>query len=288
MRKVTMISLVAILALSAVLTGTILAQDDGTATESTAWLGISFVETSEGIVVRRVVTGSPAAAGGLLIGDVLVSIDGAAVESAEGLLEIVASHAPGDTVAIVVLRSGAERTLEVELGTTPAELRRNYLGPYISANVDPLVLAEMVLHVELDAVDGGYQVLAGRMRMASDLEVGDVITAVNGTPVSEVDWVALVTELAQSDDATLTLTVLRDGEELAIDSALFGGFFQRGMMDCAGGFCQGMMERFGGSRGDRFRGHGGFRGNMPPVAPGAGTSGMGMGMAAPVESGTPA
>jgi len=237
-------------------------------------------------VVRRVVAGSPAAAGGVLIGDVLVSIDGTAVESAEGLAEIIGAHAPGDTVALVVLRNGTERTLAIELGTSPAELRRTYIGPFVSANVDPLVMAEMVLRVELDTVDGGYQVLAGRMRMASDLEVGDVITAVNGTPVSEVDWVSLLTGLAEADDATLTLTVLRAGEELTIDSALFAGFFQRGMMDCPGGLCQGMMERFGGSRGGGFRGRGGFHGNMPPLAPGDGTSGMGM--TAPVESGTPA
>jgi S1-C subfamily serine protease len=281
-----MISLVVVLALSAVLTGTILAQDEDTATGSTAWLGISFVETTEGLVVRRVVTGSPAAAGGLLIGDVLVSVDGAAVESAEGLVEIIGAHAPGDTVALVVLRNGTERTLAIELGTTPAELRRAYAGPFISANVDPLVMAEMVLRVELDAVDGGYQVLAGRMRMASDLEVGDVITAVNGTPVGEVDWVALLTGLVESDEATLTLTVLRDGEELTIDSALLGGFFQRGMMDCPGGFCQGMMERFGGSRWGGLRGRGGFHGHMAPLAPGDEASGMGM--TAPVESGTPA
>ena len=57
-----------------------------------------------------------------------------------------------------------------------------------------------------------------------------MITAVNGTPVQDVDWAALFTELAASDSPTLTLTMLRDGEEITVDIERIGGLREGGPM----------------------------------------------------------
>jgi PDZ domain-containing secreted protein len=177
-------------------------------------------------VIGRVVSGSPAETAGLLADDVIVSVDGDAIDSAEALSAAVEAHAPGDVIAVVVTRDGSEETFDVELGTAPTRERGDRDDLLADADVEPLVKAERVLHVDLDEVDGGYEVLAGRMRAESVLQVGDVITAVNGTAVQDVDWAALVTELTASDSPTLTLTVLRDGEETAIELTSIGG--QRG------------------------------------------------------------
>jgi S1-C subfamily serine protease len=243
MRNVMVIGSVIVLVLSFMITGTILAQDDGTNTDTaTAWLGISFAETDAGVAVKRVMTGSPAAEGGLLVGDVIVSVDDQTIESADVLTEIVQAHEPGDVISITVLRNDSERTLEIELGSSPV---RRHDG--IPAEMDPLVMAEMVLHVELSAVDDGYQVLAGRTRSEDTLAVGDVITAANGTPITEVDWQTLLTELVGQDNPVLTLTVQRDGEEITVDIEQFGGFRGHGPMDEHGG-----PNRDNAGRPDRF------------------------------------
>ncbi len=184
--------------------------------------------------------GSPAEAGGLLVGDVIVSLDGEAVDSAEAFVQAVEAHASGDTISVVVTRDGSESTLDIELGTVPANERGGKDDLFASGDLDPQVMAEMVLHVELDTVDNGYQVLAGRMRDQSDLQVGDVITAVNDTPIQDVDWAALVASQTSADSTTLTLTVQRDSAEVTVELPLFAG---RGGPD--------------------FRGHGGRQGEAP-------------------------
>lgn len=231
MRKITIIGLVVMLAVSAVNTGTIFAQDDATTQDQEAWLGIHLSDTDDGVVIRRVSPNSPAENGGLLAGDVIISVDGEAIESAEAVVEAVQTHVPGDVIEVAVIRDASEETVEIELGTASTNGRERKKELFAAGDLDPLVMAEMVLHVELDAVDDGYEVLAGRMRSQSDLEVGDVITAVNDIPVQDVDWAALVTDLVGSDSPTLTITVQRDGEEVTVESSLFGGF-----RDHRGGF----------------------------------------------------
>jgi hypothetical protein len=89
--------------------------------------------------------------------------------------------------------------------------------------------------------------------------------------------------------------VLRDGEELTLESTPFAGFAhgfsQPGMMDrFGGGRHPGMMDRFGGFGRDGGRGRGGFPGGMPHMAPGMapGAGAWGTSTSMPTESSTPA
>lgn len=59
---------------------------------------------SEGLLVVAVTEGSPAAAGGILVGDVLVDFDGQAVESPERLLDLLGEAAVGRRAACRLLR----------------------------------------------------------------------------------------------------------------------------------------------------------------------------------------
>jgi S1-C subfamily serine protease len=111
-----------------------------------AWLGVQ-VETidpsvakvvrglpSHGVVVARVVKGSPAAksgleaatrqvtvngVGALLGGDVIVAVDGRPVTSSAQLAEAVAVRKPGDRLMLEVVRRGASRKVLVTLGDVP-------------------------------------------------------------------------------------------------------------------------------------------------------------------------
>jgi PDZ domain-containing secreted protein len=227
--------------------GTILAQGGGK-DGTTAWLGISIDDTGDGVVVKRVSTGSPAEEGGLLVDDVIVSVDDQTIESSDALAELIQAHEPGDVISITIKRDDSEQTLEVELGSSSGRQSRDD----ITGDMDPLVMAERVLRVELDAVDEGYQVLAGRGHSEETLSVGDIITAVNTTPVSEIDWQTLLTELADQDDPVLTLTVLRDSEEITVVMEQFGGIRERGPMGEHGRSDHdnsGHSDQFGGPEG---------------------------------------
>lgn len=68
------------------------------------------------VEVREVVPESPAAVAGVQAGDTIVSIAGERVDTWEEIQKIIQAH-PGDRVALVVERQGAETTLYPTLGT---------------------------------------------------------------------------------------------------------------------------------------------------------------------------
>ena len=73
----------------------------------------------KGALVTQVEPGSPAQQGGLAIGDVILSINGEAVESADTLPRMVAGIRPGTEVPVEVWRNGASQSLKVTVGASP-------------------------------------------------------------------------------------------------------------------------------------------------------------------------
>ncbi len=84
-----------------------------------AWLNAS---TTGGATAPSVVPGSPAERAGLRDGDIIVAVDGQKIASTSPLDDILTQYAPGKTVALDVLRDGKSITLELTLGTRPADL----------------------------------------------------------------------------------------------------------------------------------------------------------------------
>jgi len=90
--------------------------------ERRAILGVTIGEPEAGgAPVRQVVNGSPAAEGGLKVGDVLLKIDGSPLIVAASLSDSIAEKQPGDMVRLSIRREGTESELQVKLG----EDRRN-------------------------------------------------------------------------------------------------------------------------------------------------------------------
>lgn len=83
------------------------------------WLGIDGETHEDGAVVRSVKGGSPAERAGLLAGDVIVAIDGAAVASMSAIVVKVRSLAPGASVTLRVERDGTRRDVPVTLAERP-------------------------------------------------------------------------------------------------------------------------------------------------------------------------
>jgi putative serine protease PepD len=86
---------------------------------SHAYLGVQSQDASNGAQVAQVTANSPAAQAGLQQGDVIKSIDGKTVGSAEALSSVVDEHKPGDSVQLKVSRNGGEKTVTVKLGQRP-------------------------------------------------------------------------------------------------------------------------------------------------------------------------
>lgn len=72
-----------------------------------------------GAVVVSVEPGSPAAQGGLLIGDIITTWDGEPVHSAGGIYRRLGTDTVGRTVTLGVLRGGANTEVRVTIGERP-------------------------------------------------------------------------------------------------------------------------------------------------------------------------
>jgi serine protease Do len=78
-------------------------------------IGMGTVRGIRGVVVASVVPGSPAAAAGVRVGDVIRSLDGSDVSEGGELLQILAKRQPGDKVALGVQRDERELDMKVTL-----------------------------------------------------------------------------------------------------------------------------------------------------------------------------
>ena len=76
-----------------------------------------------GLLIVELAPESPALRGGLLLGDILVALDGQAVDDGEALQALLGGDRVGRTVAVEVLRGGALVTLEVTVGQRPGRPR---------------------------------------------------------------------------------------------------------------------------------------------------------------------
>ncbi len=70
----------------------------------------------QGLLIVRVEPGSPAEAGGMLIGDILVSLDGQSVTDTDDLQPLLMNERVGKTVPVEVIRGGSLHTLHVTIG----------------------------------------------------------------------------------------------------------------------------------------------------------------------------
>ncbi len=221
------------------------------------WLGISVSDGDSGVTIVRVSPNSPAETAQLQVDDVITAVNGSAITSASDLRAVIDAAASGDVITLTIERSGSPLSVEVTLGS------RDGRGGRFAPLTDPLQAAEMMLNVQLEGVETGYQVVSVDDNATFDLAVGDMITAVNDEAISSVDWTTLMTP---GSDNTVTLTVQRDGVALSLDGQI--GFF--GGRGGRGGFPGGQPN--GGLRGGN-GGNGqpnGAPNNQAPVAPNGG------------------
>lgn len=99
--------------------GATMAATAGNATPG--YLGVRVEQVANcGARVLEVVANGPAASSGLMVGDVIVAIDGKAITGVDDARMAVESRAPGTQIMLTVQRNGAEQTISVTLAARPA------------------------------------------------------------------------------------------------------------------------------------------------------------------------
>ncbi len=89
-----------------------------TAARPQGFLGVSLsTATSGGAQITAVSAGTPAAAAGLQVGDVITSIDSQAITSSSDAADYITSQTPGTKVTIHYQRGGAAQTATATLGS---------------------------------------------------------------------------------------------------------------------------------------------------------------------------
>jgi len=71
------------------------------------------------LLVVAVSSGSPAAQAGVLVGDVLLALDGRRIESPEDLLDLLAGDRVGQAATLRVMRGGVVSDMTVTIGERP-------------------------------------------------------------------------------------------------------------------------------------------------------------------------
>ena len=162
----------------------------------------------KGAVVTRVRAGSPAEAAGLRIGDVVVSLDGKAIGSAQELHNIEGLTAPGAAVNVGLLRDGQPLTVNTALKASRiATLKGDALDPRL-AGIQFGDAGDSLRQLGLGGVSV-TRIAENSRAYASGLRNGDIIVAVNR---HDLGGPADFRQLAGAHPHQLMLTLLRGNE----------------------------------------------------------------------------
>lgn len=176
-----------------------------------AWLGLQvgplspgFREAFElpaerGLLILEVQDGSPADEAGLISGDVLLNLDGEAIDDEGDLLGWLAARRPGSSVDAELLRvrpGGTAASLRVQLTLTERTVSSTAEGatPPSGADLDAEHWLDAVVGLDLDAAAKGRRpalrvdhVTPGTPASEAGLRPGDLLLEVGQRPVRSAD-----------------------------------------------------------------------------------------------------
>ncbi len=177
------------------------------------------MERPSGVLVVDVTKDAPAAKGGLKAGDVLLKLNGRAIEHPDALGYRLATLAAGDKVAFDVLRAGSQLTVTVALTRAPAEkpglepvtIQGN--SPFAGSRVQDITprLAQRLRLAENTKGAVIAEISAGSPAEQFGFRAGDIVRELNG---SAVKTASQLNELASENTRWWRFTVERDGRLL--------------------------------------------------------------------------
>jgi len=187
------------------------------------------VSNTHGVAVANVVADSPAAKGGLKVGDVITAVNGTNVEDVNSFRLQIAGFAPNTTVHLKVERSGQTLDLAVTLSefNLEAENKGDNDGNLPSGGEKGALKGLSVqalspeLRQQLQTPEGTQGVVitdvdADSAASAAGLQQGDIITQVNRKPVASISEFNAAVKAGASRESTLLLVKRGQGTQFVV------------------------------------------------------------------------
>ncbi|MBM4000143.1 MAG: PDZ domain-containing protein [Planctomycetes bacterium] len=160
--------------------------------------------------VVQVMPDSPAAKGGLQVGDVITKIDDQAIDDFDKFLDATRAKRANDKIALVVARGAETPTLEITLTARPGQGGQGAAG-----GDQPRMWAGFMAEDQGDKIVVS-RVLPDTSAAQAGIEPNDVISAVAGKPVANSAALNDLIRNAKSGDK-LKLTVVRGSDSKEVE-----------------------------------------------------------------------
>lgn len=172
------------------------------------------MKRTTGALVAEVMEDTPAAEAGLQSGDIILEINGVAIEDNNALLNRVAFLVPGTEVKIKIFRDGKEIQQKLIIGTYPgdseAAVETESFLEKLGFSVSDLT-ADIASQLGYRFDEGVVitEVRPGSMAESAGLEAGNLILGINRVPVANLD--EFNNEIVRAADAGKLLLRIKTG-----------------------------------------------------------------------------
>lgn len=164
----------------------------------------------QGVWVNSVFEGDPAYRAGLRVGDIILKIGGAAVDTPGRMIRLIGSFSPGQTISLDILRNGKRKLMNVKL-----ENQKKRPNKVVEKALPDLFEPPLGLEIESSVNDTGIiisRVYPGSSADKNGLKPGDRIEAINGRVVSKtIDFIDALGVV--SSESQIHLLILRNRQK---------------------------------------------------------------------------
>jgi len=193
------------------------------------WFGIQIQDVSEsdakdlelataGALIMRVEENSPAQKAGLKRYDLIVAINGKAIQAAADLQMEIANSNPGDEITVTIYRNRDKQSVKVKVSEAPDSIREQAVAESKSLNLGMDLIKNtpaLAREYELKTAKGLVveNVERGGVAAENGLKPGDVILAVNRSEIESVEQFKRILSSRRGGSMVLLL-INRNGDEV--------------------------------------------------------------------------
>lgn len=198
-------------------------------------VGVQDLPDNSGVEVETVTEDAPAARAGIRRKDVIVEFDGQKIDGKDQFTASIIGKAPGTKVNLTVLRNGVRQNIVATLGLRPADLPLSGPQSGMLMPAVPVSPEDLQAMIAADAPKVGFEGEALTPQLAeffgvhegvlvrtvtgktpaerSGLKAGDVVTRVNGIPVTSPREIS---GIVRQSKKTVVFTIVRNRKEMTL------------------------------------------------------------------------